>query len=435
MANSGSQQTNAPSRSAWRRFAFMLGLIVAGETVFTLPFHVARFFRPTLLQVFSFTKTELGAVQAVYGVVAMLAYFPGGPLADRFSARKLLAASLVGTALGGIYMATFPGYYCATVLWGLWGLTTILLFWAALIRSTRQWGGDRQQGVAYGLLDGGRGLLAAAMASVAVVIFRWMLPGHTASITPEQRAGALRMVIYFYSAMTLGAAGLVWLVVPEDRLPLSKKTPARDLLTRIRTVVTIPSVWLQAVIVVCAYVGFKGFDNYSLYAVEGFGMSEVDAAGIATLGAWVRPFAALGAGILGDRFRSSRVIITLFLVLLASDLYFAVVPPIPSATWVLLVNILVACTAIYGFRGIYFALFQEARVPLAVTGTAVGAVSVIGYTPDVFVNLVGGILIDRSPGVRGHQHFFWFLAAFAAVGLAAAVVFERLNRTTAKAKP
>ena len=69
------------------RAMFIGCLIVAGEAVFSLPFHVARFFRPTVLQVFGFTNTELGAVQAVYGVVAMLAYFPGGLLADRFSPR------------------------------------------------------------------------------------------------------------------------------------------------------------------------------------------------------------------------------------------------------------------------------------------------------------------------------------------------------------
>ena len=31
------------------RVSFMIALIVAGEAVFSLPFHVARFFRPTVL--------------------------------------------------------------------------------------------------------------------------------------------------------------------------------------------------------------------------------------------------------------------------------------------------------------------------------------------------------------------------------------------------
>ena len=61
------------------RVLYMLGLIIAGETVYTLPYHVARYFRPTMLEVFDITATELGAAQGLYGVIAMLAYFPRGP--------------------------------------------------------------------------------------------------------------------------------------------------------------------------------------------------------------------------------------------------------------------------------------------------------------------------------------------------------------------
>ena len=54
------------------------------------------------------------------------------------------------------------------LVWGFFGLANILFFYAALIKATRSWGGDTQQGLAYGLLDGGRGLLAAVLASVGV---------------------------------------------------------------------------------------------------------------------------------------------------------------------------------------------------------------------------------------------------------------------------
>ena len=94
----------------------------------------------------------------------------------------------------------------------------------------------------------------------------------------------------------------------------------------------------------------------------------------------------------------------------------------------LYLNVLVTCAAVFGLRGVYFALFQEAAVPLAATGTAVGLVSVIGYTPDIFVNLVGGWLLDRAPGVEGHQHFFMFLLASATVGLVATLAFRRTLR-------
>jgi len=85
------------------RILHILILIIAGEMVFGLPFHTTRFFRPTFLDAFGFSNTQLGDIFAVYGITAMLAYFPGGALADRFPARKLMSLSLFATAAGGLY--------------------------------------------------------------------------------------------------------------------------------------------------------------------------------------------------------------------------------------------------------------------------------------------------------------------------------------------
>ncbi len=149
-------------------------------------------FRPTLLDVFDITNLQLGTAFAFYGVVAMVAYLPGGPIADRFSARKMMTIALLVSALGGIYYATVPGIAGLKVLFAFWGLTTILLFWAAMIRATREWGGDEDQGKAFGILDGGRGLLAAVLASATVAVFAALLPDDAATATLEQKAAALK---------------------------------------------------------------------------------------------------------------------------------------------------------------------------------------------------------------------------------------------------
>jgi len=414
-----------------RRFVYMFGLILAGEAVFALPFHVARFFRPTVLEVFSISATELGAAQGLYGIVAMLAYFPGGLIADRFSARKLLAVSLWLTAVGGLYMATFPDYHGALLVWGFFGVTTILLFWAALIRATRDWGGHEKQGRAYGLLDGGRGVLAAVLASIGVMIFSLAFPDGYSAASFEEKQAALRTIIYGYTAVTASAGLFIWFALadghPAAEPELEEWKPhTENIWTHIGSVLRIPAVWLQAVIIICAYVGYKGFDNYSLFAVQAYGLDEVEAARIVVIGSWLRPIAALGAGLLGDRFNVSRMTMVAFIMLLISDLFFATTTPILGAASILLGNILLGAAAFFALRGLYFALFEEARVPAAMTGTAVGFVSLIGYTPDIFVALVAGILIDRSPGLAGHQHFFWFLSAFALIGVMASLAMMRL---------
>ena len=137
----------------------MFALVFAGEAIFGLPFVLVRIFRPTVLEVLELNNTQLGTAFSAYGIVAMAAYLLGGPLADRFSARRLMVTALLTTSLGGAVFWTLPDATTLAWLYAWFGLTTILPFWAALLRVTREWGGDDAQGRAYGLLDGGRGLV------------------------------------------------------------------------------------------------------------------------------------------------------------------------------------------------------------------------------------------------------------------------------------
>ena len=112
----------------------MAVLILAGEAIFILPFVLARVFRPTLLEVFEITNFELGMYFSAYGIVAMVSYLLGGPLADRFRASRLISFALAATAAGGLYLSTIPNPAQMRLLYCFWGMTTILLFWAAFSR-------------------------------------------------------------------------------------------------------------------------------------------------------------------------------------------------------------------------------------------------------------------------------------------------------------
>ncbi|MEM7397998.1 MAG: MFS transporter [Pseudomonadota bacterium] len=412
-----------------RRVLSIAALVIAGESVFLLPFVLARVFRPTLLDVFDLTNLELGTAYSVYGVVAMAAYFFGGPLADKYPARILLAIALVSTAAGGLVLMTVPSFPTLVMLYAYWGVTTIALFWAPLIRATRQWGGPDEQGRAFGLLDGGRGLLAASMGSMMVLLFAGLLPPEEDTATLAERTEALSQVILALSCMTFGAAILVLLALPHsdpsesgEKQPLSLKGVAR--------VAAMPSVWLQAAIILCAYVGFKAIDDFSLYANQVVGLDEVDAAQAGVVSLWVRPFAAVGAGLLADRIGASKMTSGSFVLLALGSLILASGLIAPGMVWVFLLTIICSSMGIFALRGLYFAIMREGKVPLAYTGAAVGLVSVIGYTPDVFMGPLMGYLLDQSPGAAGHQHVFWVVTGFAVLGLVASWRFSRATSKT-----
>ena len=53
-------------------------LMLAGESIFVLPFLLARIYRPTFLDVFQLTNFELGTLYSTYGIVAVIFTFSVG---------------------------------------------------------------------------------------------------------------------------------------------------------------------------------------------------------------------------------------------------------------------------------------------------------------------------------------------------------------------
>ena len=416
----------AGGTTRFRHYLAIVALIMAGEAVFFLPYLTVRLFRPTVLLVFEITNLELGIAFSLYGAVAMVSYALGGPLADRYAARTLMSVALAVTALGGLYMATIPSLQMLTLLYGFWGLTSILLFWAALLRATREWGGEANLGGAFGLLDGGRGLFAALMGVFGYALFSSLLPEDLSTATFEHRTQAVRQVILLLTSATFAVSLLVWFSLPSGIA--SNGGDSRSIsLGDITRVLRMPAVWLQALIILCAYVSYKSLDNFALYAHQVMGFDEVRSAGVMSGVMWLRPVACIVAGLLADRTSTiSMTLLCFFLVMAGSAALASGLVQLAPAVF-FLVSLSSAAVGIYALRGLYFAIMGRARIPLAYTGTAVGIVSTIGYTPDIFMGPLMGYLLDSAPGARGHFHFFWVVSGFSLFGLLATGVFAKIT--------
>ena len=433
---------DSPARSPARRALAMASLVLAGEAVFVPPFHLARYFKSSLLGTLGIDELQLGAAQAWYGVVAMACYALGGPLADRVPPRKLLAGSLLATAVGSVAMALGPSLLALKVLYGFWGASTILLFWAPLIRATREWGGEAAQGRAFGVLDAGRGLVAAVVATGAALGVSWWL-GAGGLQTPQGQRDAVVALSLYYAVWCIAAAAAVWWFVAESPPPVPETsiadrytptTPWADTLWALRQ----PTVWLQAVVVIAAYSAYKAFSFYGLYAEDACGRSPGEAARLTAWLSYLRVGATLGAGLLADRVGSvASVVAGGFAVMLACFAALAARPENGGGYAMVVAAMAAASVACFALRGVYFALLEESRAPRRLTGAAVGVVSVVGFTPDVFMPWVTGWLIAsaRESGdvIAGYQRFFALLAGASAVGLAAAIALWRQRRVVSGA--
>lgn len=117
-----------------------------------------------------------------------------------------------------------------------------------------------------------------------------------------------------------------------------------------------------------------------------------------------------------------------FLFTLITSLIFATGIISEHSTLLFGLSIGLMALGVYSVRVLYFATMQEGKIPLALTGTAVGFISIVGYTPDIFSSPMIGILLDNSPGELGHQHVFLVLAGFTIIGLITSMVFYRISK-------
>jgi nitrate/nitrite transporter NarK len=135
---------------------------------------------------------------------------------------------------------------------------------------------------------------------------------------------------------------------------------------------------------------------------------------------WLKPLAATSAGFIADRFGIARTVFVLTLAMASSFIAFAILPGGKAYLLLMLLNVAVASCAVFALRGIYFALLDDSGVAPAVTGTAVGVVSAIGFTPDFFMPILGGMLLDSHPGVLGYRYYFGVIAIMSICGVLAA---------------
>ncbi|MEQ9307170.1 MAG: hypothetical protein RJQ14_24865, partial [Marinoscillum sp.] len=96
----------------------------------------------------------------------------------------------------------------------------------------------------------------------------------------------------------------------------------------------------------------------------------------------------------------------------------------------MIITLTTTSVAIYGLRGIYFALFEESGLPMNLTGSGAGLVSLVGYTPDIFMGPLMGVILDNNPGATGHQYLFGVLAGFSVVGVITSLLFRKLKNVS-----
>ena len=397
--------------------------MLAAESIYILPYVLARVFRPTFLDVFNLTNLELGGLFSTYGIVAFFSYLYGGVLADRYSPRKLLSISLIFTSLGGLIMMTYPSYFIMQLLFAYWGFTTVFIFWAPMLKATRAIGGVKMQGKTFSFLDGGRGIVASSIGLIGVLIFSILITKDVSSLTLSEKQEVFKYVIGASSLIVFIIGIVVYTYLKIELKDDEKIGNIKSLLKLAK----LKSVWLISFIILCAYMGYKITDVYSLYASEVMLFDEINAARVGALQQYLRPIVCISVAFFTDKNGNINNILIGFFVMMLGSILFASGLIKVSLNIIFFISLIIVATGTYAIRGLYFSVLKDGKIPYILSGTAIGLISMVGYSPDIFATPLYGYLLDNYPGIKGHQYVYLILFISSIVGIYVSLKFKKLN--------
>lgn len=390
--------------SNFQKYMGLAILAWGGTFIYQVPMLRYVLYEP-LRDCLGLTNAQFGDLQAWYGYLATATYLPGGWLADRVSPRKLLTFSFLSTSLLGFYFSTFPGYGALVIIHALWGITTTLTFWAAMMRACKDMASSDEQGRFFGLLEGGRGLSNLIGTTVALWLFN-MISNQTLGV---------QAAIWVKAGGCLLAAALTW-VYFKDPVELR---PGPSLLKDILATIKSPLVWALSLIIFCCYTAFTVGSYMNPYLTNVSGLGAATAGVLTTLWLYAGQFAAAPiSGFLSDRIGRPKVLAIGFSVLIGLYAAAVAIPGQEAMATYTVITFICFYLAIYAIRGIYFAVMDDMRIPAALAGGAVGLASLVGFTPDFITFKIAGPLLDKYPGAQGYKYIFTGGAVVAAVGLA-----------------
>ena len=177
-----------------QRYIRLAVLVIAAGAIYPL-IYLRQNFEITILESFAITASQLNRCYSILGWLFVATYVPSGWLADRVAPRLLMSFALAFAGLLGVWFSMMPSYESLRIIFAGWGVATGLTFWAALIKATAMLGKPEEQGRFFGILDGGRGLVEAILATIAVGLCS--PTGRPASvIRPHRRCAVLSGCIH-----------------------------------------------------------------------------------------------------------------------------------------------------------------------------------------------------------------------------------------------
>lgn len=420
----GGCKMETDKRATFNKWMTVLIVAIAGGVITKLPYLRETYMDP-LQKATGASKGQLGLIMSAYGIVNFICYFPGGILADKFSAKTLIVVSCIGTGLAGLWYWTMPSFIWLMVIHAIFAITTVFTFWAAMVKAINRLGGPEEQGRLFGALEGGRGLIGTLTAFGSVAVFSLAIDD----------IGGMKNAILYYSILMFVAAILAMIFMEKDE-PVKADGPKVNPLnkTDFLMVAKMPRVWLAGALGVCNYSALIFHGYITAYLSEAYGLSASVVANLSVIRTYfMMMVGAIVAGFISDRIGSRiKFIQYAFIGMAIFATAYIVIPIGPAAVPIIVVNFIIYGLCLYSIKALYFSTIDEVLVPKKLAGTASGIISLVTYAPEIFLYAVSGNMVDKYIGtatpLQGYINCFIAMAVLSVIGFICGTILLRLNK-------
>ena len=375
-------------------------LCIGNGTIF-MPAYCRSNFYDAFIEGFGVTNTQFGIMFSAFTIGMLGTYFIGGVITDKMSPRKMLTFSFAATAVLTVVLSFFPSFYIACGVYFCMGLSSTMTFYAPLIKATRQFG-QRVGGEskALGFMEGGRAIWGTVSGAVVSAVFVALAGG----------VMGLRAVLWIYAVILVACAIASYFCFTDDA---GEDTYKGNVLVQVKDCLKNPGVWILALMVMGAYAITSTMTGYtSLLATACFSIPMSYATFVALVPSVVNPIGAFIGGILGDKMGATKTVIVLVVLMMISAFAITILPNGISGAIPFLIIFVILSIFIGAVRGQYYAPMREAGIPMALSGTATGLIATIGYTPDLYLSIITGRLLDNPDQIGAFKQVIYILCGF-----------------------
>ena len=402
-----------------KKYGTLLLLAAGAGIIFQLPYIRETFYVP-IQNAMGLSNAQMGMLSSGYATMATFSYFIGGAIADKFSARKLLTFSFLATGALGLWFSSFPGYNISRIIFILMGISTIITYWSACIKATRMLGTEEEQGRLFGLQEGLRGVLNAVLVFAMTAAF--------AHYTNEV-AGAAAIRLCSVVVIVIGILNFIFI---EDTKKEENAESVIEITKGLFKCLLIPKVWILVGIIFTAYSMYGLIGYVTTYAQQFYGLTATTAATLGGIRYLLQGVGGIVGGFLADKLHSRiKVIVGGCIGLILSFGGYILLPGNASLCNAVIANFFIGLIFIYAVRSQYFAVHQDAGIPLELSGRVSGISSALGYMPDMFMYTLVGSWMDNY-GRTGYNMTWAYAMAAAALCIVLSFILSKVVKKEQK---